>query len=150
MKHLLIAAAIAFASNAASAQEMPLGTLAVRIPQAAVAAVKFRDEGKPKSFLTASLPPQGSDMSRVGREMHQIADDIYDFPSVINPTYFAYTSERFMRELRGEPAPSRFSEVAADVLGCQEKNPGDNTEPLMACVTSVLRNYKPVGRPDGS
>ncbi|MBI3561582.1 MAG: hypothetical protein HY080_07705 [Gammaproteobacteria bacterium] len=144
MLRLSIAIAlVALSCTSYAAEELPLGILAVKVPEAAVAAVKFRDAGKPKEFLTNALPPKGSPMSRMGREMHQIADDIYEFTKVKGLTYFAYTHNRFIQELKGKPAPSRFNQVASEVLACQDKFPETDQQKLIQCVTTAVENYVP-------
>ncbi len=80
MKIPTFALATLFFLSPLHAEELALGILAVKIPEAAIAAIKFRDSGKSKEFLTNPLPKKDTEMTRVGREMHQIADDIYDFP----------------------------------------------------------------------
>lgn len=146
----------------ADAQELSLDTLAVKIPEAAVAAVDFRDDGKPKEFLTKPLPPKGSSNNRTAREMHQVVDDVYAFPDLKSLTYFTYTRERFLQELQGKTAPVRFEQVSAQVLACQvpvtstewsdlnycltfKKSSNCTEQPkwqsLMQCVASAVRAY---------
>jgi hypothetical protein len=121
-------------SLCAPAQELPLGVLAAQMPRAAAAAVGFRDEGKPKEFLTKALPEKSAQQNRTGREMHQIADDVYAFPEMKGLTYFTYTQERFSRELRGQSAPARFEQVAAPALACQATATGDDWTALQVCM----------------
>jgi hypothetical protein len=142
MKKLFISVFL-FTAFAAYAEELPLGMLAVKIPEAAIAAIKFRDAGKPKDFLTGALPAKGTPMTRTGREMHQIADDIYEFRSVKGLTYYAYTQNRFMQELRGKPAPTQFKEVASEVLACQDNILESDQQKLILCVTGIVNKYVP-------
>lgn len=130
-----IVAATALFPLPAFAQDLPLGALAAQMPRAAVAAIGFRDEGKPKEFLTKALPEKSPANNRTAREMHQIADDVYGFPELRGLPYFVYTRERFARELRGEPGPSRFEEVAVPVLACQAIAKADEWLQLQACMT---------------
>jgi hypothetical protein len=141
MKNFAIAITLLWVSTTVCAQELPLGVLAVKIPQAAVAAVKLRDAGKPKEFLTNSLPAKGSAMTRVGLEMHQIADE---FKAVKSLPYYAYTQARLSQELKGKPAPSQFKEIASEVLGCQDKISETEQQKLIQCVTGIVENYAPV------
>ncbi len=129
------------------AEELPLGMLAIKIPEAAVAAVKFRDAGKPKEFLTAPLPPKGSSMTRAGIEMHKIADDIYEYKWVKNLPYFVYTQRRFALELVEKPFPKNFSQVSAAVKECQENIPESEEQKLIQCVTSAVDNIAKSGLP---
>lgn len=142
MKTLTILAALLFFPLSLLAQELPFETLALKLPEAAVTAIQVRDSGKPKSFLTDALPKKGSSMTRAGREMHQIVDDIYDFPRINSPAYFAYTRERLQQELRGKKAPARFSDVSERVLTCQARFPKSNTPPLMDCVIRAVQEYR--------
>ena len=132
--------AVILPSMAVYAQEMPLGKLVIEVPRAAVSAVKFRDAGKPKEFLTSALPAKGGNLNRLGQEMHQIADDIYEFPTVTSPAYFAYTHERLMQELRGKAAPTKLSQVSSEVLACQAKDASQDA--LIACVIAVVDGFK--------
>ena len=143
MKNFILAIALgaAVVSISVRAQDLPLVALAAQMPRAAVAAIGFRDEGKPKEFLTKALPEKGVTNNRTAREMHQIADDVYSFRELKGLTYFVYTQERFARELRGEGAPTRFEEVSASVLACQAKASEAEWTQLQACM---------VGRKDGN
>lgn len=135
-KSLFCAYASALLLAPAFAQDLPLSSLAVHMPRAAVAAIRFRDEGKPKEFLTRALPDKGPDNNRTAQEMHQIADDVYGFPEVRGLPYFAYTQERFARELRGETAPRKFSEVSVAVFACQTSASADDWSALNSCMTA--------------
>jgi len=123
----------------ACADELPLGMLAVKIPEAAVAAIKFRNAGKPKTYLTNALPPKGSQMTRVGKEMHRIADEVYEYEWVQGLPYFVYTQQRFQLELAGRPTPRNFGEVADAVKGCQTNESTD--EKRISCITVALDEF---------
>ena len=123
----------------AFADEMPLGMLAVKIPEAAVAAIKFRNAGKPKNFLTDSLPPKGSPMNRVSQEMHRVADEVYGYDWVQGLPYFVYTQRRFELELEGKPTPKNFGQVSQAVKDCQTNESDDNKR--ISCVTGALNEF---------
>lgn len=142
MRNTLVALSIAlFMSAPAWAQELSLGTLAIKIPEAAVAAVKFRDAGKPKEFLTAALPPKGASMTRVGIEMHRIADEIYEYGWVKSLPYFVYTQRRLALEMNEKPFPTKFSQVSEAVKQCQENAAENEERKLIQCVTSAVDNF---------
>jgi hypothetical protein len=128
-------------STTSWADELPLGMLAIKIPEAAVAAVKFRDSGKPQEFLTSALPSKGSPMTRVGQEMHRIADEIYQFSWVQNLPYFVYTQRRLKLELNEKAFPTNFSQVSEAVRKCQTEIPESEEQKLIQCVTSAVDNF---------
>jgi hypothetical protein len=139
-KYLLIIFVVAMGIfNHAVADEMPLGMLAIKIPEAAVAAVKLRNAGKPKNHLTDALPPKGAPMGRVGQELHRIADEVYGNDWVQGLPYYVYTLRRFELELEGKPTPKNFGQVSQAVKECQANESDDNRR--ISCVTAALNEF---------
>ena len=127
-------------SSLAHAQSYEPATpeLAATVARLAVAAVKMRDEGKPREHLLSALDQQQGTPNRLGLEMRLIVDDIYTHPTVSGSVYFMYTLERFKRELAGKRFPKHFEELASPILACQQSHAASGDVAVNTCVAEAF------------
>ena len=88
--------------------------------QAARTAIRLRDQGKPKSFLTKGLAPIEKDSSRLLIKMHEISEQVYAYQELNEVVYATYHFELCQRELQNKARPASLQSVLPELLKCQQ------------------------------
>lgn len=118
--------------------------------QAAESTVGFRDQGRPKRFLTDLLPPRpgtpGAETPRrhptLTAQMYSIIDDVYANPGIKLRAYLEYRNRSCINRAERIKVPAALSDVSLPVFRCQEKFGNARTPQLTRCIRDIFENYQ--------
>ena len=118
--------------------------------QAAEAIMKLREQGQPKEFVLAPLPPRksvinskkGSLQAKLAVQMYSIIEDVYANPGIKAGPYLAYRNISCSKRNAGLKAPAAFSEISLPMFQCQEKYGNEPSAQLTRCVDEVFEYYQ--------
>ena len=118
--------------------------------QAAEAIIKLRDQGQPKEFVLAPLPPRkavfdtkkGSLQAKLAVQMYSIVDDVYANLGIKAGAYLEYRTISCNKRNAGLKAPATFSEISLPMFRCQDKYGNEPSAQLTQCVNEVFEYYQ--------
>jgi hypothetical protein len=106
--------------------------------QAARTAVQLREQGKTKQAMLQSLPPLHPDSTRLLRQMYQIVEETYAYPSLNDIVYGVYRFEACARQLQLQLTPPPLQTVAPQLLACQNRFGRQVSKAAVTCVHDVF------------
>lgn len=118
--------------------------------QAAESIIRFREQGRPKTFLTDLLPPRTAkpgDKPRprhptITTQMYSIIDEVYANPTIKLRAYVEYRNQSCINRTQRIKVPNTLSDIALPMAGCQEKYDSQESPELANCIRSILVNYE--------
>ncbi len=111
--------------------------------QAALTAVRLRNEGKPKSALLAPLPAITEHSSRLLVNLHVIVDETYQYPALNEMIYPTYRFDLCLRALQQKPYPVSLAPVEPALLNCQRQFGLESSAQSTQCVSAAIDAYTP-------
>jgi hypothetical protein len=118
--------------------------------QAAESIVRFREQGRPKSFLTDMLPPRIDKPGAKPRPRHptitsamySIIDEVYANPTIKLRAYVEYRGQTCVARTEKIKVPKSIADVALPMAGCQERFGNSQSPGLAECVKTLLEDYR--------
>jgi hypothetical protein len=111
--------------------------------QAALTAVRLRNEGKPKSVLLAPLPAITEQSSRLLVNLHTIVDETYQYPALNEMIYPTYRFDLCLRALQQKPYPVSLAAVEPALLNCQRQFGLESSAQSTQCVSDTINALAP-------
>ena len=118
--------------------------------QAAESIIGFREQGRPKTFLTDLLPPRTIKPGAKPRprhptittQMYSIIDEVYANPTIQLRVYMEYRNQSCINRAERIKVPNTLSDIALPMASCQDRFGAQQSPGLAQCVRAILENYK--------
>lgn len=117
--------------------------------QAAESIIGFREQGRPKSFLTDLLPPRTPKPGEKPRprhptitsQMYSIIDEVYAHPTLGLQTYLEYRNQSCINRTARIKVPKTLADVALPLADCQARFGAKQSQGLAQCVKAIFEKY---------